>query len=261
MVGATHERNSHKPSRHACPQCGAPVFKDHRRLRDRLVSIFYDVRRYHCKACHWEGLLAHAETGPSSANRLPRSRIVWTVVIVLLIPLVGLLAGVLWIGDRAKPLPVAATPVQTTAATSPQPNDPGKEGAGLSGEVRDECVWGGPGEAPYLGTLSAALTTARLPSEIVEKFEIMREGHLETDRLSISSAGIQSADGRRHFGHTTKAMALGSTLCFGTRINMPPDTITFADLYELIDATNQRYTIMVVVRGGNVAVLEEKTEH
>ena len=148
-------------------------------------------------------------------------------------------------------------PSLSSAVTPPQPT-PAKVVAELSGEVRSDCVWGGPGESPYSGSLGAALTAARLPKEIVDKFEIMRANLLLSDRLEISSAGIRSADGRRKFGHVANAMALGTTICFTTKINMPPDTITFADLYELIDDMHRRYTIMIVVRGGNVAVLEEE---
>lgn len=259
MAEVTPKRTGRKPSRHACPQCGAPVYKDHRHFRDRVISIVREVRRYHCKDCGWQGLLAQSQqTAPKAATRPARSRTVWIVGGVLSIPLLVLWAAVHWMDERAKAMPVA--PSLANTATPLQPDTPTKVVAELSGEVRSDCVWGGPGESPYAGSLGAALTAARLPKEIVGKFEIMRTSSLVSDRLEISSAGIRSADGRRQFGHFANAMALGTTLCFTTKINMPPDTITFADLYELIDDMHRRYTIMIVVRGGNVAVLEEQTE-
>lgn len=256
MAEVTPTRSGHKPSRHACPKCGAPAYKDHRRFRDRLISVVHEVRRYHCKECGWQGLLSLDQGVPSST----RSRILWAVVVLVLIPLIGLSAVVYWHGDRMDAPPATAAPSPSAAATSSQPAAPRKEEVVLSREARNDCVWGGPGEAPYAGTLTAALTAARLPIEIVAKFQTMRDAQLVTDRLELSTAGIRSADGRRQFGQMTKAMALGNTLCFNTKLNMPPDTITYADLYELIDDMHRRYTVMIVVRGGNVAVLEELTE-
>jgi hypothetical protein len=258
MVNVTPEGHGRQPSRIACPRCGVPVYRDHRRLRDRLVGMFHEVRRYHCKACGWQGLLAQPQAAPRSATHRPRSRTVWLVVGVLLTPLIVLGAAVYWIGEGEMPTSIA--PGRLIAGTPLAPTESAAVNITLSGEARSECVWGGPGEAPFRGTLTAALAAARLPSEIVDKFEIMHAGHLVSDRLAISNAGIRSADGRRHFGHTAKAMTLGNTICFSTKINMPPDTITFADLYELIDDENQRFTMMIVARGGNVAVLEEQTE-
>lgn len=261
MVEVAREAPGPRPSRNACPQCGVPVFRDHRRSLDRLVGIFREVRRYQCKECGWEGLLAQPQEFPSSSPRPPRSRSTWIVVGVLLISLVALAAGIYWIDEGANPMAMATAPGQSVAVTAPQQNDARTEEIGRVNEVRSDCVWTGPGDAPFPGKLAAALTAARLPGEIVGKIDVMHAGHLVTDRLSISPVGIRSADGRRNFGQSTKAMVLGNTICFGVRVNMPPDTITFADLYELVDDENRRYMIMVVARGGNVAVLEEQTEH
>lgn len=40
-----------------CPRCKGPVYRTHRRLVDRLVSLIVPVRRYRCVAvrCQWEG--------------------------------------------------------------------------------------------------------------------------------------------------------------------------------------------------------------
>lgn len=220
--------------------------------------MFREVRRYHCKGCGWQGLLAQPQAAPQSARLPPLAHTIWIVVGLVLTPFIVLAAAVYWIGGGE--MPMSMTPGGLIAGTPLEPKESRAVDIALSGEARSECVWGGPGEAPYLGTLTAALVAARLPSELVDKFEMMHAGRLVSDRLEISKAGIRSADGRRHFGQTTKAMALGNTICFSTRINMPPDTMTFADLYELIDDDNQRHTIMIVGRGGNVAVLDEHTE-
>lgn len=258
MAQGMSEESGPQPARNFCPRCGVRVHKAHRRLRDRLVSVGHDVRRYRCKDCGWQGLLPQPRTVPRSRTRLAHSRTVWMLVGVLLIPLVGLSAAVYWSGAPAEQVPVP--PGQSMAGTPLEPDDLRRADAKRSGELRRACVWGGPGQSPYLGTLTAALAAARLPSEIIGKFQSMQEGRLVNDRLEISRAGIHTADGRRYFGHTALAMALGETLCFSTRINMPPDTVGAADLYELIDDEGQRFTIMVVARGGNVAVLEEQSQ-
>jgi len=127
------------------------------------------------------------------------------------------------------------------------------------GELRTGCVWAGPGEQPYVGTLLDALTAARLPSEIIRKLVMMHEEGFINDRLEISRAGIHSADHRRSFGYTTKAMALDGTVCFNTKIDLSNETTGSADLYEVTDRNYQRYTIMIVANGGNVAVLQEQS--
>ena len=42
-----------------CPKCNGPVFREHRRLMDRLISLIRPVRRYRCDAhlCQWKGVL------------------------------------------------------------------------------------------------------------------------------------------------------------------------------------------------------------
>lgn len=43
----------------SCPQCGDTVLRVHRRVVDRLYSLFHPVRRYHCTSleCGWQGNL------------------------------------------------------------------------------------------------------------------------------------------------------------------------------------------------------------
>jgi hypothetical protein len=242
-----------------CPQCGAPVVRAHRRLRDRIVSIFHDVRRYRCRAadCGWQGLLRQSTDARSSRTGFARARAVLIVLGVSLMSLVGVSAAVYWNGMRAMPAPLAAG--TSTAGVPLAPDDPRGDGDDRSKALRRGCVWGGPGESPYLGTIAAALTAARVPDDVVRKIEILREGRIVGDRVEISSDGIGTPDHRRYFGHTVSAMALGDVLCFSTRVNVPADMIVSADLYELLAENGSRFTIMVVAQGGQVAVLDEQT--
>lgn len=136
-------------------------------------------------------------------------------------------------------------------------DDPRRLGRAPLGELRRACVLEAPGQHPYIGTLVAALTAARLPSEVVGKFATMRDSRLVNDRLEISSAGIRTSDHGRHFGNVATAMALDGTLCFDTRVDFPRGAIGAADLYELIDSNGHRHSIMITTTGGNVAVLKE----
>jgi hypothetical protein len=228
------------------------VHKVHRSLRDRVVSVFYPVGRYHCRAegCGWEGLLHQSRTGTA------RSRAAWIVAGAVVVALIGLATAIYGLHDEdAMPAPKA--PVRPVAAALREPEASRAAVSGAADEARHGCVWEGPGESPYFGTLADALAAARVPIEIARRIEIMRDGGFVTDRLEISSAGIRSTDHRRFFGKTMKAMAMGETVCFSTRIGVPPDKTSIANLYELVDDTNMRFQIMIVQIGGNVAVLEE----
>ena len=134
-------------------------------------------------------------------------------------------------------------------------DDPRRISTGPLGEPLRGCVWGGPGQRPYKGTVTAALTAAQLPADIVTKLAIMRDGGAVSDRLEISSAGIHSVDYQRDFGYNVKALTFGDSMCFDSKINPPSSATGSADLYELVDAKRQRYSVMVVANGGNVAVL------
>jgi hypothetical protein len=223
-----------------------------------MVSMFYPVGRFHCRAegCRWQGLLRQAPTPSRSRTSSARARTAWIVAGALLVALLGLATAIYGLYDEDA-IPVPAAPARSVAGTPVEPEAPRGAAQGSVGEPRPGCVWEGPGESPYFGTLADALTAARVPIEIVRKIEIMRDSGFVTDRLEISSAGIRSTDHRRFFGKTTKAMAMGETVCFGTRIGMPPEKTTIANLYELVDDTNMRFQVMVVQIGGNVAVLGE----
>jgi hypothetical protein len=43
---------------HACPRCGAPLRREHRLRRDRLLGLFWPSKRFRCpeEACGWMGL-------------------------------------------------------------------------------------------------------------------------------------------------------------------------------------------------------------
>ena len=43
----------------SCPQCGDTVLRVHRRVVDRLFSLFHPVHRYQCTSleCGWQGNL------------------------------------------------------------------------------------------------------------------------------------------------------------------------------------------------------------
>jgi hypothetical protein len=258
MTEVKTESDGHEPSRHVCPRCGRAVYKVHRTAGDRMFSVFYSVGRYRCRAegCGWQGLLPRDPSASWPPTRSALSRTAWIVAGALLIPLVGLSVAILWIVDEHTQ-PVPAAPARAIAEPLPEPPSPRQEGPGPSSELPNGCVWKGPGESPYFGTLATALAAARLPDEIVRKFEIMRDGRFVTDRLEITSAGIRTADQRRHFGNRAVAMAMGETVCLGTTISPPPGKMIAADLYELVDDANRRFLIAIVADGGNVAVLEE----
>ena len=152
--------------------------------------------------------------------------------------------------------PVAEEAGESLAGKPLDADDPRRLAGASLMEPRRGCVWGGPGQHPYTGTLTTALTAAQLPLEVVTKLAIMRDGGVISDRLEISSAGIRSADRQRDYGYTTKAMTYDGSICFESKVNLPTKAVAAANLYELVDAKQHRYSVMVVADGGNVAVLE-----
>jgi hypothetical protein len=269
MLEISPETDSRVLSGRTCPRCGEAVYRVRRRWSDRLASVFHNVRRYRCltQTCGWEGLLNGTPRPASFRARITRLPVAWIIAGMLSISLVVLLAGIYLIGEGAwpslldaeggQPEPAAEAASESTDGNLLEPTDPRNYASGPLDKPRRGCVWAGPGQRPYLGTLVDALTAAQLPSSVVGKFAIMRERGIVTDRLEISGAGIHTGDFRRNFGYTAKAMALGRTVCFDTRINVPIETLVAADLYELVDGNQRRYAIMIVSNGGNVAVLEE----
>lgn len=272
MVEATSEANGGHPGRHRCPRCGGPLVKVHRQARDRMFSVFHSVRRYRCRStdCGWQGLIDRPRTAASLWSSLRNAPAFWFVA-GMLATLVGVLLVQVWLViERARPVPVAPEnwqlePLPVAAGVSDvgkplEPDDARLRPPATSAELRRGCVWGGPGQLPYQGSLRDALAAARLPAPLVDKFAAMRDGALVSDRLEISAAGIRNTTHRRHFGYTVKAMAVERAVCFNTRVNLVAGVVAPAELYELVDADGDRHIVMVVPQGGNVAVLDEQTE-
>src|SRR5450631_1792585 len=169
------EREGRVASAPACPRCNGKVKKIHRRWPDRLLSVVHSVRRYRCRseACGWQGLRA---TPRASSSRWADAALVplgWIVAGVLALLL---LAG-LWLAfmdseqvsptqSNAEVRQLAPVPEEAAAesiAGKPlDADDPRRLAGGSQMELRRGCVWGGPGQHPYTGTLTAALTAAQL---------------------------------------------------------------------------------------------------
>jgi predicted RNA-binding Zn-ribbon protein involved in translation (DUF1610 family) len=272
MVEAASEANSERPGRNRCPRCGAPLVKVHRQARDRVVSVFHSVRRYRCRSadCGWQGLIDRPRTPASLWSSLRRAPAFWFVAGMLATLFAVLMIQVWLVVEHAKPAPISPEnwelePLPIAAGVSQggkplEPDDLRLRPPVAPAELRRGCIWGGPGQLPYDGSLRAALVAARLPEPLVDKFAAMRDGALVSDRLEISSAGIRNTTHRRHFGYTMKAMAVERTVCFNTRVNFAAGVVATAELYELVDSDGERHLIMVVPQGGNVAVLDEHTE-
>ncbi len=158
--------------------------------------------------------------------------------------------------EVAQPVPVPEEGGDSFPGRPLDADDPRRLAGGSQMELRRGCVWGGPRQHPYTGNLTAALTAAQLPGDVVTKLAIMRDGGVISDRLQISSAGIHSADRQRDYGYTVKAITYDGSICFDSKVNLPSKAVGAANLYELVDAKQQRYSVMVVADGGNVAVLE-----
>lgn len=127
-------------------------------------------------------------------------------------------------------------------------------------ERRAGCLWGVPGRNPYKGTVRQVLTGAKVPEEVVSKIDSMVVRGRKTGRVEITSKGIWTEDGRRHFDSNVVAMGFGNTLCYNTRVNFKPAHVEMGDLYETTDATGAKYSVMVPYVCGNVAVLAERAE-
>lgn len=235
----------------ACPSCGGAVIRAHRRGLDRFVGLFRDVRRYRCLDCPWRGLLAASSTPALAAAPAHGA---WLAGALVLIPAIALLLA--WLGDdgAVEPPPPDIPP----AGVRLEAADPRALAGGNTHELRRGCAWPGPTAAPYRGSFQEALAAAGVPRDAATKLEVMRERGLASDRLTLSSTGIQNADRHRHFSLTASALAFGQTVCFTTRMEIPPRETVVADLYEVVDVEDRRFAVMVVPAGGNVAVLEEQ---
>lgn len=60
----------------ACPRCDSPLERVPRRWRDRVLSLWFPVRRYRCTGwqCGWEGVLLRRADGTAPARPRPATR-------------------------------------------------------------------------------------------------------------------------------------------------------------------------------------------
>ena len=259
---------------HACPQCGAKVWRVHRHLSDRLASLFHNVHRYRCRdvSCGWEGTVPRPPTQHAGARGLAVLRSVDPKWIVL--GLAAAVIGVVGIKLQRSTSVAVAPPQACNIAAAPRYVPAGEsydgvelpqetvnralDAAGLS--IRSGCAWGVPGRSPYKGSVKEALVAARLPQEVVHKIDAMVERGAVSDRVEIRRNSIRTRSGKRHFDTKIVAMGFGRTMCFGTHVNFEPGHVEIADLYDATDANGTTFSVMVPYVCGNVSVLAERAE-
>jgi hypothetical protein len=258
---------------HVCPECGQRVTRVHRHFADRWVALFLRVHRYRCSnpVCGWEGIVSRPERPVATYSTLTwAARLTWMSV--------GALCAVAVMGSfelyRRFDAPAAKSPLVVADLIASPPveqgesfdgtvlpdGDPRVAGNASDLALRRGCAWGVPGRSPYQGTITQALTGARLPDEIVHKVASMVERGVISDRVEIRRDSIRTTSGKRRFDPTIVAMGFGRTLCFGTRVNFQPGHVEQADLYDAVDAAGTRFAVMVPYVCGNVSVLAERAE-
>jgi hypothetical protein len=250
----------------ACPECGAKVWRVHRHLGDRVVSLFRNVHRYRCRdvECGWEGTVPRPQSVDRAriARRSIAAAVAAALVVMAVIKLQpdGRVAGAppAVCDVRSAPRYVPAGESYDGVELPPDELRRAEVPTGLS--MRAGCAWGLPGRNPYKGSVKEALVAANLPDEVVRKIEGMVERSEVSDRVEISRAAIRTTSGKRHFDTKIVAMGFGKTLCFGTHVNFQPGHLEFADLYDAKDATGTSYAVMIPYVCGNVSVLAERAE-
>lgn len=65
----THPLLTPRKGQFVCPRCSDMAFRVERRLRDRLLSLFKDVKRYHCEFCGWTESIAAPPPGPDQVRK------------------------------------------------------------------------------------------------------------------------------------------------------------------------------------------------
>ena len=263
-----------------CPLCGGEVDRVHRHPVDRLFSVLRSVHRYKCRdeACGWEGIVSNSELpdADAAAPRISwRTRALWfTVGAVVALGAAQATRMYLWekAAREAREARALAAAKLPQAQDLPVPEGESYDGAQLAEDdlrqldnpspltLRRGCAWGVPGRNPYKGTVSQALTAARLPESAVRKFESMVDKGLVSDRVEISRDGIKTESGRRKFDALSFDMAFGKTMCFNTRVNFHRGHVEKAALYEATDAEGKAYAVMIPEVCGNVAVLGARAE-
>ena len=125
MIEVATEANGLPPGGHVCPRCGRPVDRVHRSASDRMVSMFYPVWRFRCRAdgCEWQGLLRQTPTASRSRTGSARSRTAWIAAGALLVALIGLAVAIYWFYDRDA-MPVPTAPAKLVASTPPKLDAP-----------------------------------------------------------------------------------------------------------------------------------------
>jgi hypothetical protein len=259
----------------------------HRHLLDRIATLFHRVHRYRCSslACGWEGLFESRWRSAHAARSLPAlatpdgqpvyehwsDHALWFAC--------GVLATVLTVAavdltKYAQTRPGADLPRFDPALNAVTEVPPGESHDGLEmGEddwraegndtklkLRRVCSWGIPGRNPYQGTVSEALSAARLPDDVVDALAAKVKAGQVTDHVLIDRNRIRAERTGRIFSPTLPAMAYGNSLCFNTKVNFSPGHTERADVYEVRDRIGAKYTIMVPYVCGNVAVLDERIE-
>lgn len=269
---------------HACPECGQNVSRVHRHLRDHVMSLVLRVHRYRCAnpQCKWEGVVSIPPPPPtprnwfgwlSSSSAGWGARAAWMLVgaVCIVAPIEGgryllerqrerAAAAALASLRRAEPQLLAPLPGESVDGLLLAVQETPAPGRIKPLERRTGCLWGVPGRNPYQGTVRQVLSGAKLPQEVVGKIDSMVIGGRKTGRVEISSRGIWTEDGRRHFDTNVVAMGFGNTLCFNTKVNFKQAHVEVADLYEATDASGAKYSVMVPYVCGNVAVLAERAE-
>lgn len=267
------------PDGHRCPDCGGPIERLHRHALDRWASAFRSVHRYRClnEKCGWEGLVGRLPRAvpPSTTARMPwAGRLAW-------LALGAGLATAAVVSPRVfKRAQGAPTPAQAQAASSPSAYAvarlaaPGLdiEGPALAATdtrvatnpspltLRRHCAWGTPGTNRYRGTVSQALSAARLPPEVVQQVAAMADRGEAPEEVLITRDRVRTVDGRRSFSPKLRAMGFGNSLCFDTQVNFPPGHVEQGALYEVKDKRGRTHTVMVPYVCNNVAVLGEEAD-
>jgi predicted RNA-binding Zn-ribbon protein involved in translation (DUF1610 family) len=269
---------------HACPECGQEVHRIHRHLRDRMMSLGLRVHRYRCTnaACGWEGVVSmprppagrrkwFAWAAPSATSWGARAAWMLVGAVCVVAPIEAGRYFLEWQRERAAAASAAAARKAEPQLLAPLPGESvdgpllatqetPAPGRAKPLERRAGCLWGVPGRDPYKGTVRQVLAGANVPQDVVGKIDSMVVSGRKTGRVEITSKGIWTEDGRRHFDSNVVAMGFGNTLCFNTKVNFRQAHVEMADLYEATDASGAKYSVMVPYVCGNVAVLAERAE-
>ncbi len=264
------------PDGHRCPDCGGPIERLHRHALDRWASSFRSLHRYRCldDKCGWEGLMGRVpHTVPPATARLPwAGRLAW-------LALGATVATAAALGPRAFQRAQGAAPAVQAASSASAYAQARLAAPGLDVEgpalaptdtrvttntspltLRRHCAWGTPGTNRYRGTVSQALSAARLPPEVVQQIAALADRGEAPEEVLITRDRVRTVDGRRSYSPKLRAMGFGNSLCFDTQVNFPPGHVEQGALYEVKDKRGRTHTVMVPYVCNNVAVLGEEAD-